>query len=84
MRLSKIAPNSMNRFEADKNEHPLIVMLRYVPIAQQVEHLTFNQVVLGSNPNRHTSRFIIGIRSLLMLVGYAIQGYANHPIVEDA
>ena len=28
--------------------------LQYVPIAQSVEHLTFNQRVLGSNPNRHT------------------------------
>ena len=26
----------------------------YVPLAQLAEHLTFNQVVLGSNPRRHT------------------------------
>ena len=58
--------------------------LVYAPVAQMEEHLTFNQGVLGSSPSRRTSRFIIGIRSLLMLVGYAIQGYANHPIIEDA
>ena len=49
-----------------------------------VAQLTFNQWALGSSPSRRTNRFIIGIRSLLMLVGYAIQGYANHPIIEDA
>ena len=27
---------------------------RYVPVAQTVEHLTFNQGVGGSNPLRHT------------------------------
>ena len=39
--------------------------------------------VEGSNPSGSTNRFIIGIRLLLMLVGYAIQGYANQPIIED-
>ena len=28
--------------------------------------------------------FIIGIRSMLMLVDYATQGYVNHPMIEDA
>ena len=28
----------------------------YVPIAQLEEHLTFNQVVLGSNPSGHINQ----------------------------
>ena len=61
-----------------------IRVLLFVPVAQSEEHLTCNQRVLGSSPSRHTNLFIIGIRSLLMFVGYATQGYANHPIIEDA
>lgn len=61
-------------------EGMISIRLVYAPVAQMEEHRTFNAGVLGSSPSRRTSRFII----LLIFVSYAIQGYANRPIIEDA
>src|SRR5262245_1125115 len=39
---------------------------RYEPVAQLVEHLTFNQVVLGSSPSGLTILFLLSIMALTL------------------
>ena len=58
--------NKKNRKTEIKNVD-LTTVLRYKinsfePLAQSVEHLTFNQVVVGSTPTRLTN-YIKGLRS---------------------
>ena len=45
------------------------------PLAHLVEHLTFNQVVLGSSPRRHTLRFP---RIVLMSFGFFFWKISNY------
>ena len=43
--------------------------LLYVPVAQLVEHLTFNQRVVGSNPAGHTTSKILIKKAFELYVG---------------
>ena len=61
------APDCGSGGRGFESPHPPSVIFLHEPLAQSVEHLTFNQVVLGSSPRwlmGGKTRFIKGFRTV--------------------